>query len=131
MANSIRRILLLSMLVCASITCGIRLPCGLTINPPMAFSGEPLPDAQLRERIKLPSGFSIGIYASDLDGARFMLFTEGGDLLVSAPRPGKIFLVGRDSDGDGRAGPTRVLLQGLDRPHGMVYRSGWLYVAEG
>jgi glucose/arabinose dehydrogenase len=131
MSNRLLRALLLSLLTCASITCGIRLPCGLTINPPMAFSGEPLPDAQLHERIKLPPGFSISIYASDLDGARFLLFTDAGDLLVSVPRPGKIFLIGRDTDGNGRAGPTRVLLEGLDRTHGMAYRSGWLYIAEG
>src|SRR5262245_38805350 len=107
MANRFLRVLLLSLLVCASITCGIRLPGGLTINPPMAFSGEPLPEPQLRERIKLPPGLSIGVYATDIDGARLMLFTDAGDLLVSAPRPGKVFLIGRDTDGDGRAGPTR------------------------
>jgi glucose/arabinose dehydrogenase len=131
MAIRLLRVLFLCALVGASITCSIRLPGGLTINPPMAFSGEPLPEPELRERIKLPPGFSIGVYASGVDGARFLLFTDGGDLLVSAPRQGKVFLIGRDADGDGRAGPTRVLLSGLDRPHGMAFHGGWLYVAEG
>jgi glucose/arabinose dehydrogenase len=131
MALRLLRLLGLFALVSASITCGFRLPCGLTINPPIAFSGEPLPEPELRQRIKLPPGFSIGVYAAGIDDARFLLFTDGGDLLVSAPRQGKVFLIGRDAAGDGHAVATRVLLQGLDRPHGLAYHDGWLYVAEG
>jgi glucose/arabinose dehydrogenase len=108
MVFSLLRFIGLLALVLASITCGIRLPGGLTINPPIAFSGEPLPEPELRERIKLPPGFSIGVYASGVDGARFLLFTDSGDLLVSAPRQGKVFLIGRDADGDGRAPDARV-----------------------
>src|SRR5262245_20311009 len=130
--RAVPRILGLTALVGLSITCGyVRLPGGWTINTPAAFSGEPLPEAELRQRIQLPPGFSISLYASGIDGARLLLFSEAGDLLVSAPRQGKVFLVERDSDGDGRPGPTRVLLEGLDRPHGLAYHDGWLYVAEG
>ena len=55
----------------------------------------------------------------------------GGRVLVSAPRQGKVFLVARDADGDGRADDQRVLLDNLYQPHGLAYRDGWLYVAEG
>lgn len=96
-----------------------------------AFSGEPLPEAELRQRVTLPPGFSIGTYATGIDNARMLLFTDSGDLLVSAPRQGKVFVVERDADGGGVAGATRVLLADLNRPHGLAYRDGWLYVAEG
>ena len=112
------------------IACGyIALPFGWTVNFP-GFHGDPLSDQQLRSRVKLPDGFSVNTYASGIDNARFLLFTSSGDLLVSAPRQGKVFLVQRDADGDGRADGQSVLLDHLYQPHGLAYRDGWLYVAE-
>jgi glucose/arabinose dehydrogenase len=67
---------------------------------------------------------------SGLPNARFLRFTPAGDLLVSTPRSGRIFLVERDSDGDGRPDGVRPLLEGLDRPHGLDLHDGWLYVGE-
>src|SRR5271169_5770246 len=82
------------------VACGyLTLPGGWTVNFP-GFSGDPPSERALRERIKLPPGFSIGAYADGIENARFMLFTEAGDLLVSAPRQGKVFLVARDANGD-------------------------------
>src|SRR5215467_9912501 len=112
------------------IACGyIQLPFGWTVNFP-GFHGDPLSDQELRGRVKLPDGFSIDTYANGIDNARFLLFTSSGDLLVSAPRQGKVFLLQRDADGDGRADGVRVLLDHLYQPHGLAFRDGWLYVAE-
>jgi glucose/arabinose dehydrogenase len=107
----------------------IQLPFGWTINFP-GFSGDPLPESQLERQIKLPPGFTITTYAGGIENARFMRFTPTGDLLVSAPRQGKVFLVEHGSPGSPVAAGKRVLLDGLDRPHGMVLHGGWLYVAE-
>jgi glucose/arabinose dehydrogenase len=93
-------------------------------------SAAPLPDTALRERIHLPPGFSIGTFVSGIDNARFLRFTAAGDLLVSAPAQGTVFLVERDADGDGRADGQHVLLDHLNLPHGLALRGGWLYVAE-
>ena len=121
-------ILLLAASVWVLKACGyITLPGGLTFNAPL-FSAAALPPAELRQRIALPPGFSIGRYAA-VPEARFLLFTGAGDLLVSSPRRGTVFLVGRGS-GNGSAGPVRVLLDHLNQPHGLAYRDGWLYVAE-
>src|SRR5919106_6516062 len=57
-------------------------------------------------------------------------FTETGDLLVSLPRAGRIVLLERDADGNGRPDGRRDLLNGLKRPHGIDLHDGWLYVAE-
>jgi glucose/arabinose dehydrogenase len=86
--------------------------------------------ATFDSRIRAPDGFTIGIYADGLPSARLLRFTPSGDLLVSLPRHDRIELLERDSDGDGRADGRRVLLDGLNRPHGIDFYRSWLYVAE-
>ncbi|MDX2167916.1 MAG: PQQ-dependent sugar dehydrogenase, partial [Deltaproteobacteria bacterium] len=114
-----------------AVACGyVALPFGLTVNFP-GFSGDAIPETELAQRIQLPPGFHINTYASGIPNARFMAFTPIGDLLVSAPREGAIYLVERDADGDGVAdAPPRVLLGRLNQPHGLAIHREWLYVAE-
>lgn len=89
------------------------------------------PSAELIERrLRLPSGAALQVYAEGLSMPRMLRFTGAGDLLVSQPRTGEVVLLAQDRDGDGRADGTRVLLAGLDRPHGLDLADGWLYVAE-
>ncbi|HSQ01466.1 MAG TPA: PQQ-dependent sugar dehydrogenase [Candidatus Dormibacteraeota bacterium] len=112
------------------IACGyLRLPGGWTVNFP-GFGSDPMPDDQLREQLHVPDGFSINTYVGGIDNARLLRFTPTGDLLVSAPRSGTVWLVERDADGDGYADGKRVLLDGLYQPHGLTLHDGWLYVAE-
>jgi len=109
--------------------CVLTLPFGYTVNF-AGFSGKPVPESQLAGQIRLPQGFSIAVYASGIENARMLRWTSGGDLLVSAPRQGKVFLVERDRSGRGAPSGQRVLLDGLNLPHGMTIRGDWLYVAE-
>jgi glucose/arabinose dehydrogenase/cytochrome c553 len=81
-------------------------------------------------RIRAAPGFQVGLFAEELPNARFLSFTETGDLLVSQPRSGRILLLERDSDGDGRSDAVHTLLEGLERPHGLDVVDGWLYVGE-
>lgn len=124
-----RRSILLLAIVTVVIGCGyIWLPFGLTVNYP-GDSGSPMSADALGQRIQLPPGFSISTYAGGLGDARFMRFTAGGDLLVSAPRQGKVFLIPRLPNGGG--GEVRTLLSDLNRPHGLDLHQGWLYIGEG
>ena len=91
---------------------------------------EPPPTAELQERLSVPEGFRFTRFAEGLPNVRFLRFTPAGDLLASQPRSGRIVLVGADADGDGRSDGVRVLLEGLDRPHGLDLHDGWLYVGE-
>ena len=88
-------------------------------------------DDALRARLVVPDGFSVSLYAAGLPNARMLRFTDRGDLLLSTPRSGKVWLLARDDDHDGRADAVTSLLDGLDRPHGLDFHDGWLYVAEG
>lgn len=106
------------------------LPLGrMTVNFP-GFTGDAMAESEVRTRLRVPEGFAVNTWASGIENARFMRFTETGDLLVSSPRQGKVFLLERDANGDGTADGRRVLLEGLNRPHGIDLHDGWLYVGE-
>lgn len=96
----------------------------------IARVGGTQPDAQRLAGVRLAPGFTLGVYAEGLGRPRVLRFTPEGDLLVSVTREGKVLLLARDADGDGRADGVRALLEGLDRPHGLDLAGGWLYVAE-
>jgi glucose/arabinose dehydrogenase len=119
---------------------GIGAACGLlperfAVNAPIASllfgsMGDPLEASDLG-RMRVPDGFSIGVWADGLPPTpRFMRMTPAGDLLLSAPRTGAVLLVARDSDGDRRSDGHRLLVEGLNRPHGVELRDGWLYIGE-
>jgi glucose/arabinose dehydrogenase len=115
--------------------CHYLLPERFAVNAPLGAllfgrGVDPPAPSALQARIRLPRGFSIGIWADGLSGARFLRVTPAGDLLLSRSRAGEIVLLERDANGDGRSDGRRVLLQGLDRPQGMDLHDGWLYVAE-
>src|SRR5262245_49530428 len=125
-----RRAIGWAVLALGAASCGyLALPGGLTINFP-GFTGEPIPADEVGQRVKVPEGFHVNLYATGIENARILAFTRGGDLLVSAPRQGKVFLVLRDADADGVADGQRVLLDTLYQPHGLALHDGWLYVAE-
>ena len=84
----------------------------------------------LQSRFKLPDGFQIGVFAAGVNNARMMRITDTGDIIVSSLRPGEVILLHRDGNGDGVSDGRTVLLSGLDQPHGLAIKDGYLYVAE-
>ncbi|MEH6570852.1 MAG: PQQ-dependent sugar dehydrogenase [Halioglobus sp.] len=87
-------------------------------------------DDVIEQRFILPEGFAINLYAGDLPKARFLRFTDGGDLLVSRPHAGDIVLIHQNPDSPAVAGEQVTLLSGLTRPSGIDLADGWLYVGE-
>ena len=81
------------------------------------------------DKIELPPGFSISIYADNLPGARSLTMSPGGVLYVGTRTEGKVFAV-LDRDGDNRADTRFTLVRGLNMPNGVAFRDGALYVAE-
>ena len=86
--------------------------------PPATPAVAPLAD------LRVPPGFSITVFASDLPGARMMAISPEGVLHV-ARRSDVVALP--DLDRDGRAEP-RVVLTGLTNAHTLAFRDGYLYV---
>ena len=86
-------------------------------------------DAQdaLNTRLTLPAGFTAGVFAR-VGGARFMALGSDGAVYVSRPAAGEIVRV-LDADGNGVAETQTVAVSGLNRPHGLAFHGGYLYVA--
>jgi glucose/arabinose dehydrogenase len=125
---------LLSLFAAAALAGCFLLPERCAVNVPIrnalfGASAAPPPRELLGSRIRVPDGLSIGIFA-ELPRVRALRLTPAGDLLASVPREGRVALIERDADGDGRSDGARTLLEGLNRPHGMDLLEGWLYVAE-
>lgn len=78
---------------------------------------------------KLPPGFSVNIYASNLHGPRVMTRDPRGVMLVSLPEPGKIIAL-PDENKDGVADRIVDVLGGLNKPHGIIFHDNMLYIAE-
>lgn len=78
---------------------------------------------------QLPAGFSVGIFAKNLNAPRDLEFSPGGTLLVSEPDSGKVAAL-PDRDENGAADTTVTVLSNLNRPHGLAFFQGKLFVAE-
>jgi glucose/arabinose dehydrogenase len=102
----------------------------MILNVMSGVSGPAVDAGIVRQRYKVPDGFTLELYAADLPRARFLRSTPAGDLLVSRPHAGDILLLRRDADGDGRPDARETLVQGLHRPQGMDISGSWLYIAE-
>jgi glucose/arabinose dehydrogenase len=84
----------------------------------------------IRSQLHVPKGFKLELFADDLSGARMLQTTPQGDVLVSIPRSGQIVWLAADRNGDGRSDNRHVLIDNLNRPHGLDIHDGWLYVGE-
>lgn len=80
-------------------------------------------------KIKLPDGFTISFYASDVKGARSMIMGDKGTLFVGSRDAGNVYAL-VDADKNHSAETIHIIASGLNSPNGMAFRNGSLYVAE-
>ena len=104
-----RRLRLFTFLALSAIAC----PVGLARDLPL-------------DRIKLPPGFEISVYA-DAPGARSLALGPSGTVFVGTQRLGKVYAV---VPRPGAAPEVLAVAEGLNAPNGVAYRDGALYVAE-
>ncbi len=81
------------------------------------------------DRLNLPEGFEISIFAEGVDEARSMAMGADGTLFVGTRTANKLYAI-QDMDGDFKADRTIVLDTTLKTPNGIAFRDGALYVAE-
>ena len=84
--------------------------------------------------LKLPPGFTVSVFATDLTGPRVMRIAPNGDIFVAETQSGRIKVLKPNADHSGVASSS-TFAQGLVQPMGMqFYPAGdspeWLYVAE-
>src|SRR3989338_10975405 len=80
------------------------------------------------DKIKLPPGSMIILYADNVPGARSMALSPDGTLFVGT-RGDKIYALPNRSHGK-RADEVITLAENLNTPNGVAFRDGALYVAE-
>ncbi len=99
--------------------------------PNKVSSGDGIPSLS---GFTLPAGFALTVFAENVPGARVIEIDPQGRLLVSETSEGKIVALS-DTDNDHMADEEKVLISGLQRPHGMAMKCEengdcFLYVAE-
>ncbi len=91
------------------------------------------------DKIILPQGFNIDVFAENLGGSpvsyggpnpdpRMMMLKEGV-LYATIPNQGRIVAL-PDRNRDYKADETITFLDKLDKPHGIDFYNGWFYIAE-
>jgi glucose/arabinose dehydrogenase len=91
--------------------------------PPFAAPPDKLPILQL----KLPKGFTVEVYVSGVPNARSLRLGDKGTVFVSNRQLDKVYAL-VDKNGKREA---IVIASGLDRPNGLAFLNGTLYIAEG
>lgn len=81
------------------------------------------------QKIKLPPGFQIEIFAENVPNARGMALGKKGTVFVGSRRAGRVYAL-RDLDGDGRPEKIQTIALGLRMPVGVAFYKGDLYVSE-
>lgn len=99
----------------------------------LAGTGSPVDLETITDQLVTPKGFELTLFADNIPNARFMKATPAGQLIVSSPKTGTVYLLA-DTDGTGKADERIPLITGLNRPHGLdILHDGetsWLYIAE-
>src|SRR6187402_411810 len=80
------------------------------------------------DKIKLPAGFTIDVYA-EVENARSMALSPSGVLYIGNKDKDKVYAV-KDTDGDFKADKKWVVASGLNMPNGVAFKDGDLYIAE-
>ena len=125
------RVLSLMPITGTLISChNVKSPGGLskTGDSIISASGDDLFRKYNLDKIRLPPGFKISVYA-EVPDARSMCLGQRGTLFVGNRSEDKVYAV-KDTDNDGRADKVFVIASGLNTPCGVAFHSGSLFVAE-
>jgi len=78
-------------------------------------------------QLQAPAGFTVSLYADNLQAPRTMMYAPNGDLFVAQSRAGSVVVL-RDTNNDGIPDTRSVYAQGLGGVFGMAFHDGYLYL---
>jgi len=78
------------------------------------------------DKIKVPPGFKVSVWASGINNARAMTWGDKGTLFVSSRVAGNVYAI-VDKGGQRE---VKVIAKGLNLPNGVAFKDGTLYIAE-
>jgi glucose/arabinose dehydrogenase len=91
-------------------------------GPPVAVAADKLP----LDKLKLPAGFKLELYASGLANARSMARGTDGTVFVGSRLVGRVYAI---TEKDGKR-TVKTIAEKLHRPNGVAFKDGTLFVAE-
>src|SRR5262247_2871188 len=77
-------------------------------------------------KIKVPQGFKVELWASGINNARAMTWGDKGTLFVSSRVAGNVYAV----VDKGGSREVKTIAKGLNLPNGVAFKDGTLYIAE-
>ncbi|HUI95059.1 MAG TPA: PQQ-dependent sugar dehydrogenase [Xanthobacteraceae bacterium] len=92
------------------------------VPPPLAAP----PDKLAADKLKLPKGFHVEVYASGIPDAREMRIGDKGTLFVGNRLQDKVWAI---YEKDGKR-VQKPIVTGMHRPNGVAFHEGTLYFAE-
>ena len=127
-ASLLRRSVLMTALIgsCAM----AQLPPGDGPNVVTTVMVEPSPvkfDESLLTRLKLPPGFTVSVFARNMQHVRWMQVAPNGDIYVSRPKQSDVLLLhpGRD----GKMESQKIVAQNIRNVHGLLLHENKLFMA--
>jgi glucose/arabinose dehydrogenase len=76
------------------------------------------------DKLKVPAGFKVDIWAHGMPGARMMVRGDKGTVFVGTRVIGKVYAI---TDKDGKR-DSKVIAEQLKQPNGVAFKDGSLYV---
>ena len=89
------------------------------------LTGRPAVELPL-DKLKLPAGFKVEVYADGIPDARSLALGDKGTVFVSNRNLKDVYAI---VDRDGKRSVFKIL-KGLNAPNGLAFHNGTLYVAE-
>jgi len=77
--------------------------------------------------LKVPEGFKVSVFASDVASGRLMAVAPDGVLFVARQGKGDVVAL-PDRDKDGKADKMEIVASNLTRPHSLAFHKGYLYI---
>ncbi|WP_207461772.1 PQQ-dependent sugar dehydrogenase [Azospirillum sp. SYSU D00513] len=102
------------------------LPAPVPAEPP---DNTPTGTARPAVPLRVPDGFAATPFRDGVENARNLLVLPDGDVLVAQPNPGTLTLL-RDADGDGSAEVMETWASGFEKPFGLAFAMGGVYVGD-
>lgn len=86
-------------------------------------------DLPIGADLRVPDGFEVNLFASELLNPHSMTVAPNGDVFVTEANAGQVRLL-RDVDKDGVADASFIFASGFRMPSGIAYSDGGIYLAD-
>jgi glucose/arabinose dehydrogenase len=88
-------------------------------------------DELAMDKLTMPPGFHVSIFANNVKGAREMALGDKGTIFVGSNAPAKIYAIIPEKTPQGLVySKVKTIASGLNQPQGVAFYKGDLYVAE-